>query len=105
MKKLIRVVRSSYTPEFHPEGGHQWRRRMPQVVIQQARDLEIDRSNFTKEGEIFLVEPDDVEIAMRCFAEANPGCEVQVYNLEASAQCPAAPMVVKNVTKDGILPA
>jgi hypothetical protein len=44
-------------------------------------------------------------LAMRTFAEGNPGCEVQVYGLEASAQCPAAPMVVKTVTKDGVLPA
>jgi tagatose-1,6-bisphosphate aldolase len=105
MKKLIRVVRSAYTPEFHPEGGHNWRRRLPMVIIPVTRELGIDRSNMSKDAEFFLVEPDDVDTAMRAFAENNPGCEVQVYSLEASAQCPAAPMVVKTVTQDGVLPA
>jgi hypothetical protein len=51
MKKLIRVVRSAYTPEFHPEGGHNWRRRLPMVIIPVTRELDIERSNMSKDAE------------------------------------------------------
>jgi hypothetical protein len=106
MKKLIRVVRGSYTPEFAPVNAPgEWRRRLPSVIIPQ-NDLNPDHGpDYVKQGEFFLVEEEDLPLSMRTFAEGNPGCEVQVYGLEASAQCPAAPMVVKTVTKDGVLPA
>lgn len=104
MRKLVRIVRSAYTPEFHPENVNvQWRRRLPQVIIPQF-NLSEDRSNFLKQGEFFIIEEGEEENAMRSFAEGNPGCEVQIYALEASAQCPAAPMVVKKVSADGVLP-
>lgn len=103
MRKLVRVVRSNFTPEVAFQDVRM--RRLPYAIIP-ASKLDFERSNFVKDGEFFLCEEGpDLEIAVRALAEANPGCEVQVYGMEQAAQCPAAPMVVKKVTAEGILPA
>lgn len=103
MKKLIRVVRSRYTPDVNLGQGEVRFHRMPQAIL--SVEVDMDKTDFTNEGEFFLVEHNDVENTMRVLAENNPGHEVQVYNLEQSAQCPAAPMVVKKITAEGVLPA
>lgn len=102
MKKLLQVVRGR--PDrgleiFLPDAGV---RHHPQVVL--CRALDEGSSNFVKEGEFFFIEDSDVDEAMRGFAQQNPGCEVRVYSLEQSGQCPAGPMVVKKITSDGVLP-
>lgn len=103
MKKLLRVVRSKYTPDvnIHAEGIRL--RTLPMAILP-ARLLEIERSDFLRDGEFFLVEERDVDNMLMAFAQGNPGCEIQIWNHEASAECPAAPMVVKKVTPDGVLP-
>lgn len=101
MKQLIRIVRNHYTPEVSLVTDQRVR-RWPWAIL--PKELSVERSDFAKEGEFFLVEEDDVELFLKLFAEANPGHEVQVYTLTQSAQCPAGPMVVKKVTKDGVLP-
>lgn len=104
MKKLIRVVRNAWTPEINlvHENPNIRLRRGPQAIM--TRETNVERTNFTTEGEFFLVDEADVNGIMTVLAETNPGREIQVYNLEQSAQCPAAAMVTKKVTKDGILP-
>lgn len=110
MKKLFHVVRGvpdRGTPiSFFNQDGEPWRFRSgrnPEVL--HPRELDVDRTNYQKEGEFFLVSETDVDDALRILATANPGCEVRVYNIEQIAQCPAAEMVVKKVSEHGILPS
>ena len=60
--------------------------------------------HYRTRGDVFLVDDRDVQNALEIFSSENPGREVQVYNLEQIAVCPAAPMIVKQVSKDGVLP-
>lgn len=101
-RKLVRIVRTGFTPEFvMPEIRL---RSLPQAIIPQNRELDHERSDFMREGEFYLVEEAELDIQVQQFAEKNPGREVQVWNLEQVAECPAAAMVRKKVTKEGILP-
>jgi hypothetical protein len=77
--------------------------RSPMAIS--SRPLEEGRSNFSKEAEFVLVDDRDVDAALAALAEQNPGYEVRVYGLEKVGQCPAAPMVVKEVTAHGVLPS
>lgn len=101
MKVLVRVVRNAFLPEVAIRGEHRIR-RFPNAIL--TRELNTERSDFTTEGEFFLVEETEVDAVVRTLAEANPGHEVQTYTMTSSAQCPAGPMVLKKVTKDGVLP-
>lgn len=103
MKVLVRVVRNPFQPEVvFPETRM---RRWPHVILPMFEDLRPDRTDFTRQGEFFLVEEGpDAEATLRALAEANPGHEVQVWNLTQSAQCPAGPVVMKKVSEAGVLP-
>jgi hypothetical protein len=56
------------------------------------------------ECEFFVVGDRDVDAVVKYLAENNPGKEVQVYELQKVSVCPAAEMVTKQVSKEGILP-
>ena len=57
-------------------------------------------------GSIFLCSSEkDHERLMKVLAESNPGCAVECYTMESSAQTSVGPIVVKEVSKDGILPS
>lgn len=101
MKLLIRVVRNAFQPEVNIVTDHRLR-RFPSAIM--TREMNVERTDFTHEGEFFLCNEEDLDPTVRALAEANPGREVQVYNLMQSAQCPAGEMVMKKVTKDGVLP-
>lgn len=53
---------------------------------------------------LFNVAEKHVKLFVERAAQANPGCEIQVFSLERVGQCPAGDFVMKDVTKDGILP-
>ena len=63
--------------------------------------------NAAMDGEFFTIADarhGDLDRVVKALAEANPGRKVQVFNMERAATCPAAPMVIKQVTKNGVLP-
>lgn len=79
------------------------------VTLHTPREVNLDREILEagKDGSIFSIPDDrhgDVDRIMKQLAEQNPGYEVQMFQLQKVAECPAAPMVMKQVTKDGILP-
>jgi hypothetical protein len=79
------------------------------VTLLAPKEVNIDRDlvSVAMDGSLFSINDDrhgDVARIMKHLAEQNPGCEFQMFQLERVAQCPAAPMVMKQVTKDGILP-
>lgn len=84
-----------------PEGESPLRRH-PSVIL--PRELHPERSNMAKEGEFFLVDERDSDVAMGLLAQHNPGMEVRIYGLEQIAQCPAAKMVLKKISEYGVLP-
>lgn len=53
---------------------------------------------------LFFVPDKHVKTLVERAAKANPGCEIQVFSMEKVGQCPAGDFVMKDVTKDGILP-
>lgn len=55
-------------------------------------------------AEIFLVGEQLLEPFVSNLCRDNPGIEVQVYQMEWAAICPAGPMVKKQVSVDGTLP-
>jgi len=94
--KLIRIARSDDFPVFM-EG-----------LRSEPRGLQLenhDDENYRRRGEFFVFHDErDVPNAVQQFANENPGKEIQVWELKTISQCPAAPMVTKQVTADGILP-
>jgi hypothetical protein len=100
-RKLIRVAR---TPDqevfFHDIDFPRGTRAVglnPQHVLN-PHEL------FHMQGEFFEIEEAGVETLLKYLATLHPGREVQVFELVQVAQCPAADMVIKQVSKDGILP-
>lgn len=64
-----------------------------------------DNVHKTARNIMFFSVPDKkVAAFVEYAAKQNPGCEVQVYTLEKVGQCPAGDYVMKDVTKDGVLP-
>ena len=102
MRKLVYVDRGEYKPRVSiGMRNPNWELN---CIMPFKGDLDYERSQFQKEGQFFLVDSRELEEAVRTLAEANPGANVEVYSLESVAICPAAPMVMKKVTEDGILP-
>lgn len=95
---LIRIKRSEET-DFYAESF----RVAPRAVLTDEVDLDTTR-NFVKQAEFFMVNDMDVKTALQEFARVNPGCEVQVFTLTQSGICPPGELVLKSVTKDGVLP-
>jgi hypothetical protein len=103
MKKLYHVVLSK--PVETHVGPGRWRNSLPYVYVTKGGP-NFNNDDIAKTGEFFEIEDvaEDGDLLLRVLAEHNPGCEIRVYTLEQVGQCPAAPMVVKKVTADGILP-
>lgn len=57
-----------------------------------------------KNTSLFLVDDRHVKLFVQKAAQKNPGSEIKVFSLEKVGQCPAGDFVMKDVTKDGILP-
>ena len=58
----------------------------------------------TRNISFFLVHDKKVDAFVEYASKQNPGCEIQVYTMSKVGQCPAGDYVVKDVTKDGVLP-
>jgi hypothetical protein len=97
MRKLVRVARTPDQEAYFPELRHGGRGFNPPHVD----NMELFRSM----GEFFWIEEKDMSVAISSLAEENPGKEIQVYDLTSISICPAAEMITKQVTKEGILPA
>lgn len=105
MKKLIHIVRG------YPErgtrinlitpGGEVARQEIEAII---PRKVDVNVSNFQTEGEFFLVHEQALEETITLLAQANPGREVRVYNIESISVCPAAEMVRKKISEHGVLP-
>jgi hypothetical protein len=63
-----------------------------------------DDIQYHKQGEFFEVNERHVDTFIAYAARENPGCAVEVYELKKVGQCPPGEYVLKEVTKDGILP-
>jgi hypothetical protein len=107
MRKLIHVVRGSDRGyDFHllrQNGEPAPLRRHVSALL--PRELNVERSDFSKEVEFAMVDARDADVAIEALATANPGCEIRVYSLEQVGQCPAAPLVLKKVDESGVLPS
>jgi hypothetical protein len=70
------------------------------------KEVEFDRGQPAKKiAEFFMVENDeDVDATVAELARLNPGKEIMVYRLKSVSICPAAEMLTKAVSDDGILP-
>jgi hypothetical protein len=98
MRKLVRVARTPDQEAYFHELRHGGRGINPPHVD----NMELFRNMG---GEFFLIEEKDLRAAIQLLAEENPGKEIQVYDLVSISICPAAEMITKQVTKEGILPA
>ena len=95
--KLVRIAKSRDFRLFLEEA-----RSEPRGLVLEALNEEHD---YRHRGEFFLFDhEEDVPRAVALFANENPGKEIQVWELKSISQCPAAPMVTKQVSVDGILP-
>lgn len=98
MRKLVRVSRTPEQEAFFGELRHGGMGINPPHVD----NMELFRHMG---GEFFMIDERDLTVAIQYLAEENPGKEVQVYDLVSISVCPAAEMITKQVTKEGILPA
>lgn len=98
-RALLRVKRSESVEFF---GGDRMRYQ-PRMILTDKIDQ--DSQNYIKHGEFFEIEEVDIEAAIMSFARENPGCEVFVYLMTHSGVCPPGDLVMKTVSKDGVLPA
>jgi hypothetical protein len=64
-----------------------------------------EEDDYRNKGEWFEVDEREVDRIVGVLAPLNPGKDVQVYTLTQVSTCPAAAMVTKQGSKDGILPA
>jgi len=95
-QKLIRIKRGVLPRPVHHQDG--WEMDLiPGVKMNE--DIP-----YTKHQEFFLVDARGVNEVVEFLAKENPGCEIEVYNLEMVGQCPAGDYVMKQVTADGVLP-
>lgn len=109
MKTLIQVVRGR--PDHGtainipaPGGEDILHLRTGNAEVIQSRVM-TENSNFSQEGEFFLMDSREADEVAGALAHQNPGHEVRVYAITAVYQCPAAPMVTKKVSEHGVLPA
>lgn len=106
-KKLIQVVRGTAEVgmEFYMPTAARRVAAHAQAVLTPLITNQTDHVVVPRQAEFFYVDERDLETYILAFATANPGYEVRTYNLESVSQCPAAPLVTKTVSADGILPA
>lgn len=98
--KILRVNRNLPGEHIHFGDGMFHR----DVILLGAREVP-PGAQYERLGEFFLIDDRDVDVALEMFARANPGCDVEIYTMEKSGQCPAGDFVARTVTKDGKLPA
>jgi hypothetical protein len=100
MIKLIRVDRTVNREIHIPDGN--WIQFRQIHFINPARvheeDVPVDTAEF------FAVDEADEKHFVAYLARRHPGREIQVYNLTSVNICPAADMITKQVSKEGILP-
>lgn len=97
--KLVYVDRGAVKMEFNPPNTR-IRFRHPTVFLLS----EMKEENPTRKGELFEIVDEDLDAFVEGMAKANPGCNVQVYDLISECICPPAELVKKKITKDGVLP-
>lgn len=99
--KLIRVARTKGMGVFY-DGTIHIRGAIEGIS---PSEVDLDRGDSVLDYQFFTVALDaDVEPLVAYLADKNPGKEIQVFGLEAISICPAAEMVTKRVTQDGVLP-
>ena len=64
-----------------------------------------DNESGTKDFKFFEIDERDVDIAISTFTNQNAGQEVIIYRPFKSGIRPAGELVVKEISKDGVLPA
>lgn len=64
-----------------------------------------EHEDFRGRAEFFFVEEKEIDRIVGVMASENPGKDIKVYDLVQVSTCPAAPLITKKVTKDGVLPA
>lgn len=96
-EKLIRVGKGQVFGVHFPE----LRLGAQGITMETLRD----HDDYRHRGEIYIVDDRDVERAVQILTSENPGKDVQVWDLIQVSVCPAAEMVTKKVSKDGVLPA
>lgn len=99
-KVLVRVQRSKNQWEIFL--SRDFRHAAPNVIGTSKVEPEQDS---TRTAEFFEVDERDAKVAVAEFAKVNPGCEVQVYAMTMAGVCPPGDLVLKEVTKDGVLPS
>ncbi len=95
--KLVRVCRStSFEVPFNESRTHHPRGINPRNIGR--------NESFHDDGEFFEVNEADLPRIVAALARGNPGKDVHIYELTSVSVCPAGDLVVKKVTKDGVLP-
>ena len=95
--KLVRVVKSRQFVANFNESRYG-------VIGLNLENLD-EHGDYRRRGDFFFVEEKELSRIVQLLAAENSGKNVEVYDLTEVSVCPAAPMVTKKVTKDGVLPA
>lgn len=96
---LVRVkpVHEPYKPEIVFDGARSHSYAIPTEKFNEEIGITIRHT-------LFEVDKRDIDAALRDLTQNHPGCEVEVLEVIKSAVRPAGDIVIKNVTKDGVLP-
>ncbi len=96
---LVRVkpTREVYKPEIVFDGA---RSRSYAIPTEKFNEETGDTIRHT----FFEIDKRDIDAALMDLTKNHPGCEVEVLEVIKSAVRPAGDIVIKNVTKDGVLP-
>lgn len=78
--------------------------RLHEMVHVQPERGDLEAFAAHRANQFFWIAERDVQPVVQWLCNKNPGCEIKVFNLESVSECPAAAMVQKKVTADGVLP-
>jgi hypothetical protein len=99
MSKVIIYVsahENAHRPEVVFDGGRTHSRVLP------VKGFSEDTAYM--EHELFEVDERDINVALEQLTRIHPSRDVGVYRLEKLAVRPPSDIVIRNVTKDGVLP-
>lgn len=93
----VKPTREPYKPEIVFDGARNHAYGIPTEKFNAETGTTIMHT-------FFEVDNRDIDAALRDLTQNHPGCEVEVLEVIKSAVRPAGDIVIKNVTKDGVLP-
>lgn len=99
-KKLVRIDRRGNQPLLFVADGV---RHEPEAIPGRPIDHDNDVA-YHHQADLFFIDERSVDQFVAWLARENPGCEIQVWNMEQVGFCPAGDFILKKVTADGILP-